>query len=159
MLNLNWRGLFLGGVTASLIIGLAEFLQAIVWGGEWAEAMKRLGLPGELTAAQSIAMLPWVLVTGSAIVWLAAALEPRFVKPRSAALCAGSFVWLFAYGVAMLAPLVLGVLPLRLGLIWVSIGIVEALLAALGGSLVYHQTNPSWHEQLRPQGGVESPAH
>jgi hypothetical protein len=143
MTHLNWRGVVTGGLTAGLVIFLFEFVQGLFLGHQWAASIRALGKSTDLGPAQSVVMVLWSLAIGYSIVWLYGSLHRHRM---TTALCAGSFVWAVGYLFAMVAPLTLDLIPVRLIAIALAAGLVETLAAAMAGAIIYHQTAP-WSEK------------
>lgn len=129
-----WGGLLAGLVNNILGIGFAHL---VLW-DEVRATMERL----QITSLPSYT--PWVhlttrFVSGIALVWLYAALRPRFGPGPKTAIIAGLTAWVFLYGVfsASLATWpFLSHRALILGALW---GLVEVPLTCLVGAWVYRE--------------------
>lgn len=78
-------------------------------------------------------------VLGVLLVWLYAAIRPRFGPGPKTAAIAGVVVWFLAYFWSTVGFGMMGVFPSRLlviGLVW---GLVELILAALVGGRLYSE--------------------
>ena len=140
MASINTRGVVVGGLVAGLIINVSEYiLNEPVLGAEMQAQLAARNLP----AVGGGAIAGFVVlgfVVGIVLVWLYAAIRPRFgAGPRTAAI-AGVAVWFLDYFCGSVAFSALGVFSgarlLFLGLVW---GLVEMIVAALVGARLYSE--------------------
>src|SRR5262245_16951006 len=97
MSKINLGRVFVGGLVAGLVINISEFLlNGVVIGEEMNAAMVALNKP-----PISPGMIFWFLLFGFGLgimlVWVYAAIRPRFGPGISTAVCAGALVWGLAY--------------------------------------------------------------
>ncbi len=141
MSGVNWPRVILGGLLAGVIIDVSEWLtNGVVFAADWANAMKNLNLPPEFSAKQLAALQGWGLLTGIAMVWLYAAIRPRFGEGPKTAVVAGAAMWFMNYALGGVFPVVTHIFPLRLAAIATLNGLVEAVVAGLAGAWVYRET-------------------
>jgi hypothetical protein len=76
---------------------------------------------------------------GIATVWLYAAIRPRFGAGVGTAVCAGAFVWFFAYLYGGVALGLMGLFSAKLVTITTLWGLAEIILAAIAGAWLYHE--------------------
>jgi hypothetical protein len=137
MSGINTRGVIVGGLVAGLIINISEaILNMPVLGAEMETALRALNLPAIGGSAIGVFVVMSFLV-GIALVWLYAAIRPRFGPGPKTALIAAAFVWFLGYFYPSVGFGVMGFLPWRLlniALIW---GVVEVVVAALVGARLY----------------------
>ncbi len=140
--KINWGRVFLGGIVAGLVINLSEtLLNAVVVKDDWAEAMRALGKDPAAAMAGN-AMVIWILwgfLAGIGLVWLYAAIRPRYGGGPKTGAIAGVLGWFFAGFLMNLAMMNIGLFPQKLimiGLVW---GLVEFILAAVAGAWVYKE--------------------
>ncbi len=139
MANINTGGVVVGGLVAGLVINVSEYiLNEPVLGAQIAEALTAHNLPP--IGGSAIALfLTYGFAIGLVLVWLYAAMRPRFGPGPKTAVIAGVAVWFLAYVTSMLNIGAMGLLPAQLlviGLIW---GLVELVLAALVGAWFYSE--------------------
>ncbi len=91
------------------------------------EAMGKLGLP-EPPLIGSVLFVAWLIIFGIVIVWLYAAIRPRFGSGVKTAVYAGLAVWFLAYCVGSPLLALRGVSGVIRGLVPVEFMIVGALL-------------------------------
>jgi len=138
--KINWGRVILGGLVAGVVINVSEFiLNTMVVGERWMEAMKALGLSGETTTRQIVVWNIWGFLCGIGLVWLYAAIRPRFNPGAGTAVKAGIAVWFFAHFLWTLGMWNMALFPQApwvIGLVWT---LVETILAALVGGWIYKE--------------------
>ncbi|MGO9318309.1 MAG: hypothetical protein ACLPXT_08740 [Terracidiphilus sp.] len=136
--KINLGRVILGGIIAGIVADLLGYLvDNVLLASTWAEQMKRLG-QGDLSTNQIILFNLLGLVSGIALIWIYAAIRPRFGAGVKTAIYAGLAFW------------VVGVLLPNLGFMWVSGlfgrrltayttlgGLVEIVVAAIAGAALY----------------------
>jgi hypothetical protein len=130
----------IGGLLAGLIVNISEFiLNGVVFAEEMNAAMASLNRP---PIAQS--MIIWFVVfgfgLGIVLVWLYAAIRPRYGPGVRTALCAGLAIWGLAYLYPTLFFLAMKLFPTRLTVISTIWGLGEVLVAAVAGAWLYKET-------------------
>jgi hypothetical protein len=140
--RINWGRVFLGGLLAGVVINVSEMiLNTVVVKRDWEEAMRALGKdPAAAMAGNAMAIwILWGFLAGIGLVWLYAAIRPRYGPGAKTAAIAGVGGWFFAGFLANLAMMNVGLFPQRLimiGLVW---GLVEFIVAAIVGAWAYKE--------------------
>jgi hypothetical protein len=139
--KINWRTLLLGGLLAGAVISVGDvLLYGIVVKAPMAVAMQRLP---PMTSAWRDAEVPWFIfldiVAGIFVVWLYAAIRPRFGPGVRTALIAGFTGWFFAGLLCNLIQLPNGIIPLDLTITIIAWVLIEYLIAAAIGAKVYRE--------------------
>lgn len=138
--KINLGRVILGGIIAGIVADLLGFLvDGVLLMSRWNDGMKRLGL-GNTSTNQIIMYNLLGLVCGIALMWLYAAIRPRFGAGVKTAVYSGVAVW------------VVGVLIPNLSFMWVSGlfgrrltayttlgGLVEIVVAAIAGASLYKE--------------------
>jgi hypothetical protein len=138
--QLNWKRLILGGLLAGLIIDASEVLvNGVIFKDDWAAAMQSLHRLPTLSVKQMIVMNLWGFATGIAMMWLYASIRPRYGAGPKTALIAGAAMWLMNYALGSVFPVVTHIYPLALASLTLLIGLVEAIVAAWIGAMVYQE--------------------
>ncbi len=139
MTGINMARVLVGGVVAGLVINIGEFvLNMFVLRAEMDEMVARLNLPP--IAGQQIGMFTaLVFALGIGIVWLYAAIRPRFGAGVGTALCAGSTAWFFAFLYPTLTSIVMGMIPAGTAAIALVWSLVEVLAGAALGAWLYQE--------------------
>jgi hypothetical protein len=138
--KMNWQRIILGGLLAGVIINVIEWVtNGMIFASDWASVMARLNSSANFSLKQILAMNAWGFLTGIAMVWLYAAIRPRFgVGPKTAVL-AGAAMWFMNYGLGGSFPVVAHWVPLGLATVTTLIGLVEAVIAAVAGAWIYKE--------------------
>jgi hypothetical protein len=139
--KINIGRVILGGLVAGIVGDVLDYLVDGVWlAPTWAVQMKRL-VNTDFSLTQWIEFNLLGLVIGIALIWIYAAIRPRFGAGVKTAVYAGVAVW------------VVGVLIPNLNLMWVSGlfgrrltayttlgGLVEVVVGAIAGAAVYKES-------------------
>ncbi|MGE0884764.1 MAG: hypothetical protein AB7P14_14565 [Blastocatellales bacterium] len=142
MSKINVGRVVLGGLVAGVVLNIGEaLLNAVILADTMKEDMAKLGLgdPGSNTTFL-IRVVGITFFLGIAIVYLYAAIRPRFGAGWKTAACAGIFAWFFVYLYAGYVYLALGIgsaKPYLIGLVW---GIVEFAVGAIAGAALYKES-------------------
>ena len=139
MANINTGGVVVGGLVAGLVINVSEYvLNEPVLGAQFAAALTAHNLPP--IGGSAIALfLTYGFALGLVLVWLYAAIRPRFGPGPKTAAVAGLAVWFLAYVTSMLNVGAIGLLPTQLLVIALMWGLVELILAAIVGAWLYSE--------------------
>ena len=138
--RINVGRVVLGGLLAGLVINVGESILNLVIAGERMElAYRELGLqtPGGGTVGVLI-VLGFML--GIMVVWLYAAIRPRFGANAKTAILAGFFVWLFAWLWPGTVDGLMGLFDADLIVFAVIWGLFEILAAAVAGAWLYRES-------------------
>jgi hypothetical protein len=130
----------LGGIVAGIVGNLLGFLvDGVLLAPQWAASMKTLGRGG-FTAGQVIAFNIIGLVYGIFVVWLYAAIRPRFGAGPKTAVYAGLAAWAIGALVPNISLMgVAGLFPSNLTAMTTAAAIVESVAATLAGAAVYKE--------------------
>ena len=136
--KINLGRVILGGLLAGLIISISEYvLNTYVMAGDTSELLQRLGL-AEIGTNQIIGFIVLTFVLGIVMIWLYAAIRPRFGAGVKTAIIAAVVVWIFGL-LSGLSDVIVGLIPagtLVLPAVW---GLVETIVAAVAGAWVYQE--------------------
>jgi pimeloyl-ACP methyl ester carboxylesterase len=137
MSSINMGRVVVGGLVAGLLINVSEFvLNAVVLAEDMNAAMAALNRP-----PIDNGMIVWFVLLafgiGMMVVWVYAAVRPRFGPGVQTAICASLVVWGLAYLYPNVTTIVLGLFPTRLMIIATVWGLVEVLVAGVAGAWIY----------------------
>jgi len=138
--KINVGRVILGGLLAGLVINVGESILNLAIAGERMElAYRELNLqpPGGGTVGIFI-VLGFVL--GILVVWLYAAIRPRFGADAKTAILAGFFVWVFAWLWPGIVDGLMGLFDPDLIVFVVTWGMFEVLAAAVAGAWLYRES-------------------
>jgi pimeloyl-ACP methyl ester carboxylesterase len=137
MNRINMGRVVIGGLLAGLIINFGEFiLNGVLLAEEMNAAMAALNKP-----PVNPGMIVWFVIFGFGLgvmlVWVYAAIRPRFGAGVKTAICASTLVWGLAYLYPNLFMIIIGLFPqgmMVLATIW---GVVEITIAGIAGAWLY----------------------
>lgn len=139
MRNINIARVLIGGIVAGLIIICSEYLlNAVVLADQWAEWRAR-HLIETPSMAQFAGGAVITLSYGVVLIWIYAAMRPRFGPGPGTAVIAGLTFWFIAYGLFLLSLLANGAVTFSIAATSILWGLVEAPLAALVGAWLYRE--------------------
>lgn len=137
--RINAGRVILGGLLAGLIINIGEFiLNEMVLKAQWESAMQALNLAPAGGSAIAVFVVGG-FISGLLMVWLYAAVRPRLGTGPKTAVIVGLVVWVFGSLLALMPPLLTGMLPSKI--VWTLIiwGVFEIPLAAAIGAWPYRE--------------------
>jgi hypothetical protein len=138
--QLNWNRLILGGLLAGLIIDASEVVvNGVIFKDEWGAVMQSFHHSPTLSVKQMIVMNLWGFATGITMMWLYASIRPRYGAGPKTAVIAGAAMWLMNYALGSVFPVVAHIYPLRLATTTLLIGLLEAIVAAWLGAMIYQE--------------------
>src|SRR5438874_4134671 len=104
--KINWQRVILGGLLAGLIIDIVEgVVNGAIFGSHWDAVLARLNVHA-LSVKQIAVLNMWGFVTGITLIWLYAAIRPRYGPGPKTAACAGSAMWLMNYALGGAFPVI-----------------------------------------------------
>ena len=139
MNRINVGRVVLGGLLAGLIINIGEtLLNAVVLASDMEQLTQARNVPpvGGSAIAGFVTMC---FALGIGIVWLYAAIRPRFGAGVGTAVIAGVAVWLLSFGWAIVGDTLMQFIPtniMGIALVW---SLVEVLAGAIAGAWVYKE--------------------
>src|SRR2546427_10426380 len=138
MNKINMGRVLLGGLVAGLVLNIGEFLlNGVILAKQLEEHFfhkLNIAPPGVSSLAVLFAI---TFVLGIVIVFLYAAIRPRFGAGPKAAVITGLTVWFCVYLYGNIGGVAVGFIPANMALIAVAWGVVEYLLGALVGAALY----------------------
>lgn len=136
---MNYTRVLLGGLVTGLVLNIGEFLlNGVVLARQMAEFFSKCGL----TPPGSSALIILVIITfllGIFIVFVYAAIRPRYGPGPKTAICAGLIAWFCVYFYNNAVGVALGFVPTNIFVIALVWGLVEYLLAAIAGAWLYQE--------------------
>ena len=139
MNKINMGRVLLGGLFAGLVINIGEYLfNGVLFAKAMEESNQRLGLP-PVGGAFIVRAVVLTFLAGIVLVYLYAAIRPRFGAGVQTAICAGLIMWFFVYVYCGLLIAFAGFSPMNLAWIGIVWGIVEIPLGAVVGAYFYKE--------------------
>ncbi len=141
MSKINVGRVVLGGLIAGVVLNIGEsVLNAVILADSMKQDFDKLHLPDPTTNQTFLVRVVGItFFLGIAVVYLYAAIRPRFGAGWKTAACAGVLAWFFVYLYAGYVYVALGVVSMKPylgGLVW---GIVEFAVAAIAGAYFYKE--------------------
>jgi hypothetical protein len=138
--KINLGRVLLAGIVAGIVYDVLGYLvDGVLLAPRWSDGMMALGRP-EFTSAQIVQFNALGLIGGIVLIWLYAAIRPRFGAGAGTAVIAGLAVW------------VIGSLIPNLGFMWISDlfskhltafttagNLVEIVAGAVAGAALYKE--------------------
>jgi len=139
--NINITRVFLGGLLAGLVICFGEFILGwVILGRQWAEVLAEAGM-GEFGGRQGALFSVVAILYGIALIWIYAAIRPRFGPGPKTAVVAGLTLWVVAWLLVCSYVIVLGVYPTGLLIAAIVWGMFELPIAAIAGAWLYQESD------------------
>ena len=138
--RINWGRVVLGGLLAGVVLNIVDWLTYGVWlKSDLAAAMQALGKqPGAMDSAVPL----WValdFVYGIGLLWVYAAIRPRFGAGPKTAVIAGVAVWFFVGLLHAIGEAPMGFMPQRVMMIGTIVNLIELAVAGPVGAYVYKE--------------------
>src|SRR3989442_9038073 len=138
--KINWGRVVLGGLVAGLVLTVIDWLTYGVWlKPDMSAAMQALGKP---PSAIDSGVPLWILldfVFGIGLLWVYAAIRPRFGAGPKTAVIAGLAVWFFVGLLHQIGESPMGLMPQRLATIGTCVALISIPLATVVGAYVYKE--------------------
>lgn len=130
----------LGGLLAGLVLTALEFvLNGLILADQWAAAMESLNRSAPEGAGTMVFYVVWNFVLGIALVWLYAAIRPRFGPGPRTAVVAGLAVWFFLWFLGFGGTVIGGMFPTSLVAITLIWEIFQVPIATVAGAWLYQE--------------------
>src|ERR1700686_96444 len=142
MNRINVGRVLLGGLVAGLVISIGNFLiNRVLLRDAMNADFSRLHVaePGSDFIAKAVVM---TFILGIAIVYLYAAIRPRFGAGVKTALCAGLLAWFFVF---LYTRVLLGMvlrMPVDLIVKGIALGLIVYVIGAVAGAWLYKEEPP-----------------
>ncbi len=138
--RINWGRVVLGGLLAGVVLNIVDWLTYGVWlKADLAAAMQALGKqPGAMDSAVPL----WValdFVYGIGLLWVYAAIRPRFGAGPKTAVIAGVAVWFFVGLLHAIGEAPMGFMPQRVMMIGTIVNLIELAVAGPVGAYLYKE--------------------
>lgn len=135
---MNTKIILKSGLIAGIIICISAITMVPVVGDQMDLALAKFNLP-PLSLSAMIFFLFVSLSLGVTLIWLYAALLPRFKQHKKTAIIAAIVLWFPGNCLPNLANVVYGFMPVGLTIIGIIWGLGELLIAGLIGSLFFKE--------------------
>jgi hypothetical protein len=140
MSGINTGKVIVGGLVAGVVLNVIDFVvNGVVLGAQWEAATLARGVDPAAVGPSS--MVGWItsdFLMGLSIVWLYAAIRPRFGPGPSTAICAGLVVWAISH-IAYLALAFTGMYPMSTVMLSTLGALISYPAAAYIGCRMYSE--------------------
>lgn len=138
--NISITRVLLGGLLAGLVICIGEYILGWhILGEQWSKVLAEAGTR-EFGIGQIASFTIIALLYGIALVWIYAAIRPRFGPGPKTAIIAGLTMWFVAYFLICAFVIVIGVYPVGLLIAATVWGLFELPIAAVAGAWWYQES-------------------
>lgn len=141
--RINLGRVILGGLLAGLVLNVVDYvLYGVVLAPDFEAALRDLGRE----PISSSAILCFIILDffyGIFLVYLYAAIRPRFGPGPKTAVCAGLLLWVSSVLFHAVGEAQMGLFPSRLYVIGTVVALILLPLAAIVGAWVYKEGNTS----------------
>jgi hypothetical protein len=138
--KINWGRVVLGGLLAGVVLNIVDWLTYGVWlKPDMEAAMTALG---KQAGAMDSAIPLWIaldFVSGIGLLWVYAAIRPRFGPGVKTALIAGLAVWFFVGLLHAIGESPMGFMPQRLIMMGTCVALIALPVATTVGAYVYKE--------------------
>lgn len=137
--GINFGKVLTSGLLAGLIMNIGEYiLNELLLKERWAAATAALNIP-QPEGGLVVFFLAWGFVFGIGMVWLYAAIRPRFGAGPKTAVCAGLTAWFLMSFMGFGPTAAMGLFPGNLVLITLVWELVELPLSTVIGARFYSE--------------------
>jgi hypothetical protein len=145
MSGINNAKVIVGGLVAGVVLNVINtIVNGLMLGAQWEAATIARGVdPASIATSSMIGWMTSGFLLGLAIVWIYAAIRPRFGPGPSTAVCAGMVAWAISY-VAYFSLAFTGMYPTGVVVMSTLGGLVAYLAAAYVGGRIYTEA-PTGH--------------
>lgn len=140
MAGINLRRLVAGGSAAGLLIWALEAAASLLYLDGMTAALEAHDLAVSMSATKIFLTIALSLLSGMTLVFLYAAMRPRFGRGPRTAVIAGVVMWVGAYLFSLAGYAMIGLYPPSMLFTWGFIGLAEMVTAAVVGAWVYRET-------------------
>lgn len=139
MSGINVNRWLAGGVAAGALIWILEGLGSFIYMDQMEAALEAHSLSMEMSAGVMVLTVVVSLIAGLTLIFFYAAARPRFGPgPKTAAIVAVA-LWFGGWLLSLIGYQMMGLYPTGLLIQWGIQGLVELILAALLGGVIYRE--------------------
>ncbi len=139
--TINITRMLLRGLLAGSVICFGEYILGwLILGEQWAEVLAEAGM-GEFGGGQTASFAVVGLLYGIALIWIYAAIRPRFGPGPKTAVVAGLTMWVVAWLLVSAYLIVIGAYPTGLLIAATVWGLFELQIAAVAGAWLYQESD------------------
>lgn len=136
--NINVSRVLLGGLAAGLVLNVFGFVWQFIFADQMEAELARLGLEAPGGGAMAVFILLG-FVSGIVLVWLYAAIRPRFGAGPGTAIKAAVPLWVFGSLLPAIAFSLLGLFPAGAMTVGAVFDLVSYGVSAIVGAMIYQE--------------------
>lgn len=140
--GISLRRWMMSGIAAGLLIWLMEGAASAIYLDAMIAALEPRGLALDTTPSGIVLSLVVSLLAGLTLIFLYAAVRPRFGPGPRTAVTVAIVLWAGSTLIALIGYRMLDLFPLGLLASWGATGLVEFVIAALAGGWIYRESTP-----------------
>ena len=138
--RINWGRVVLGGLAAGVVLNIVDYVLYGVWlRPDFAATMQALGKPPGATDS----LIPLFVVVdflfGIGLMWVYAAIRPRYGAGVKTAVIAGVAVWFFISLLRSISEAPMGLFPQRVYTLGTCVTLVAYVIAGAVGAYFYKE--------------------
>jgi hypothetical protein len=139
MKGINPGRVMSGGLCAGVLLALGETLLNQAVSAKYWAALSMGQTASSYAIWKSAAMIGVLILYGVVLIWIYAAIRPRFGPGPRTAIIAGLTLWAIGWGLLGVSLSVAGTITPRIAMFSAIWGIVEVPVAALAGAWIYRE--------------------
>ncbi len=134
--TINLKGVIIGGLVAGLVLNVVDYIfWGVIFARDFEAALQAIGKGPSDSMVPIFVLLDFLY--GIALVYLYAAIRPRFGPGARTAVYAGLIMWVVVGLLHTIGEAPIGFFPMRLYVIGTIVGLVLIPLAAVAGARFY----------------------
>ncbi len=138
--KINWSRVVLGGLLAGVVLNIIDYIIYGVWlAGDFAAMLQAQGKPASAMSGLIPLFIVLDFVYGIGLLWVYAAIRPRFGAGPKTAVIAGLAVWFFVALLHAIGEAPMGIMPQRIYTMGTIAALIEFPLAGAIGAYVYKE--------------------
>jgi hypothetical protein len=138
--KINWGRVVLGGLLAGVVLNVFDWVvYGVLLRADFAATMQALGKPPSAMDGLVPLFVVVDFVYGIGLVWLYAAIRPRYGAGLKTAVIAGVAVWFFITLLRSISEAPMGLFPQRVYTLSTCVGLIEYALAGALGAYLYKE--------------------
>lgn len=139
MSGINVNRWLAGGVAAGALIWILEGLGSFIYMEDMQAALEAHNLSWEMSGAVLFITIVVSLIAGLTLIFFYAAARPRFGPGPKTAVIVAVVLWVGGHFLSLMGYHMLGLFPSGMLVLWGIVGLVEMILAALLGGVIYRE--------------------
>lgn len=137
--GINTHRWLAGGLAAGVVTWLIEGAASVFYMDDMQAALEAHALSMEMTGATWMLTILVSLIVGLVLIFLYAAMRPRFGPGPRTAILAAVALWCGGTLVSLIGYAMLGMYPTGMLAVWGVIGLVELVIAGVIGGWIYRE--------------------